>query len=300
VEQHIPNAGRLPAEAYNLAVIGQAQQLGPGSSALELWANLYREGAFRAPLPSGCWREADELLRAARAADESAGAGLAKSLEKSNRTFSPLADPLGIDFGAHRWLSLEREEAYTDWFGWILGQIEDAVQVLKLFGVQDESLLRECASEKPIIKRELPIHDGRLDLLIEFGRRLLIIVEVKTKSFDGVAARDQLVRYDRWAQNQFRTTLGYFVAVEPGEFGCPQRFTPLRWRELAPRIREQAWEWIRASKMQPRNGSDLIRAAMTLAFCGAVEQNLLRLSGKPAMFRTQLSADYLKDWSEKT
>jgi hypothetical protein len=52
--------------------------------------------------------------------------------------------------------------------------------------------------------------------------------------------------------------------------------------------------------MQPRNGSDLIRAAMTLAFCGAVEQNLLRLSGKPAMFRTQLSADYLKDWSEKT
>ena len=283
-----------------MAVIGQAEQLSRGSSALELWANLYREGAFRASLPSGSWRAADELLRAARAADESAEAGLAKSLEKSNRAFSPLADPLEVDFGAHRWLSQEREEAYSDWFGWIVEQIEDAGRVLKLFGVRDESLLRECASEKPIIKREFTIHDGRLDLFIEFGKRLLVIVEVKTKSFDGVAARNQLVRYDRWAQNQSRPTLGYFVAVEPAEFDCPQRFTPLRWRELSPRMREQAWEWIRASKKEPRNGSNLIRAAMTLAFCGTVEQNLLRLSGKPAMFRTQYSADYLEEWGEKT
>ncbi len=279
---------------------GQAEQLGPGSSALELWANLYRKGAFGASLPSGSWQAADELLRAARAADESAEAGLAKSLEKSNRTFTPLADPLEIDFGAHRWLSLEREEAYSDWFGWILQQIEDAVRVLKLFGVQDEGLLLACASEKPIIKREFTIHDGRLDLFIEFGKRLLVIVEVKTKSFDGVAARNQLVRYDRWAQNQFRPTLGYFVAVEPGEFGFPQRFTPLRWHELALRMRKLALEWIRAAKRQPQSGSDLIRAAMTLGFCGAVEQNLLLFSGKPAMFRTQLSADYLQEWGEKT
>jgi hypothetical protein len=38
---------------------------------------------------------------------------------------------------------------------------------------------------------------------------------------------------------------------------------------------------------------------MTLAFCGAVEQNLLRLSGKPERFRAQASSEYVKEWSAK-
>jgi hypothetical protein len=141
-----------------------------------LWANLYRRGAFRAPLPLGSWQAADDLLRIAKQADRSAGGALAESLDLSNRTFDPLADPLATEFGAHRWLSSEREEAYSDWFGWIPEQIGDARQILRLLGVRDRKLLRACASEEPLINRELKIPDGRPDLVVEFGKRLLVIV----------------------------------------------------------------------------------------------------------------------------
>jgi hypothetical protein len=267
---------------------------------LELWANLYQRGAFGSSLPSGSWQAGDDLLRVARAADCSAKDALPKSLDISNRGFDPLADPLAIDFGAHRWLSSEREEAYSDWLGWILEQIGDARRVLRLLGLRDKELLRECASEKPIINREFNIPDGRPDIVVEFGKRLLVVVEIKTTSFDEGAVRDQLKKYARWAQSRPQTACCYFAAVELGEFDCPAPFEPLPWRELTLQMREQAREWLRASKKQPRDGRDLIRAAMTLAFCGAVEQNLLGLSGEPTIFRTRSSVEYLEEWSAKT
>jgi Holliday junction resolvase-like predicted endonuclease len=280
-------------------MIDQPERLGPDSNTLKLWADMYQQGAFRTSLPSRCWQAADELLGVALAADCSARAGLEEILAISDQTFSPLADPLSIEFGAHRWLSSEREESYSDWLGWILEQIKDASQVLKLLGVHDEELLRGCASENPIVKREFRIPGGRLDLSVEFGKHLLVIVEIKTKSFDEDAVLEQLKKYSRWAQNQPQSTRCYFAAVESGEFACPEWIEPLPWRELALRIREQARNWIQASTRPPLDGRDLIRAAMTLAFCGAVEQNLLRLSGKPGRFRAQPSAEYLKEWSAK-
>jgi len=281
-----------------LYMIDAATHLAPGSRALKLWANLYRQGAFRVPLPSRSWHAADELIKAAKHADRSASGELAESLGVSSRVFDPLADPLATEFRAHRWLSSDREEAYSDWLGWILDQIGDAGRVLRLLGVSDKKLLRACASEEPIINREFTIPDGRPDLVVEFGKRLLIVVEIKTKSFDSVAARDQLERYARWIpdpRNRPQQVLCYFAAVEFGEFDDLSTFVPSPWRELTLRMREQAREWIRASKNQPPNRNYLIRAAMTLAFCGAVEQNLLGLSGKPVMFRTRLSAEYLKE-----
>jgi hypothetical protein len=284
-------------------MIDSAERLGSASRTLGLWANLYRRGAFRASLPLGSWQAADDLLRAAKQADRSADGALAESLASSNRTFDPLADPLAIEFRAHRWLSSEREEAYSDWFGWILEQIGDARRMLRLLGVRDRRLLRACAAEKPVINREFKIPDGRPDLVVEFGQRLLVIVEVKTKGFNRVAVRDQLAKYARWIpdpRNPPQRTLCYFVAVEFGEFDCPSPFEPLPWRDLTLRMREQAREWIRASKSRSPDRSDLVRAAMTLAFCGAVEQNLLGLSGKPVIFRTRSSAEYLEEWSAKT
>lgn len=169
--------------------------------------------------------------------------------------------------------------------------------------MRDRELLQACASDTPIINREFKIPDGRPDLVVEFGNRLLVIVEIKTKPFDRDAVRNQLTRYARWIPdpgNPPQRTLCCFVAVEFGEFDCPSPFEPLPWRDLTLRMREQAREWIRASKNQPPDRNDLIRAAMTLAFCGAVEQNLLGLSGKPVLFRTRFSAQYLEEWSAKT
>ena len=284
-------------------MIDSAERLGPASRTLGLWANLYRRGAFRAPLPSGSWQAVDDLIRIAKQADRSAGGALAESLASSNRTFDPLADPLAIEFRDHRWLSSEREEAYSDWLGWILEQIGDAGRILRLLGVRDRRLLRACAAEKPVINREFKIPDGRPDLVVEFGNRLLVIVEIKTKPFDWDAVRDQLARYARWIpdpRNPPQRTLRYFAAVELGELDCPSTFEPLPWRELTLRMREQAREWIRASKNHSLDRSDLVRAAMTLAFCGAVEQNLLGLSGKAVIFRTRSSAEYLEEWSART
>jgi hypothetical protein len=255
------------------------------------------------PHLSVLWEAADDLLRVAKSADRAGRGYLAESLTKSNRTFHPMADPLSVNFGAHRWLSSEREESYSDWFAWILEQIGDVGRILNLLGAKNEALVRECASERPAIDREFPMPDGRLDLAIKSGGRTLAIVEIKTKPFDIVAVRGQLERYALWIQTErqpLQPVHCCFVAADLREFECPVAFEPLEWRELTLRMREQACEWIRASKEEPRNGSDLVRAAMTLAFCGAVEQNLLGLSGTPVMFRTQASAEYLKEWSAKS
>jgi hypothetical protein len=41
---------RSAQEMYNVAMIDPAQRLGPPSRTLKLWASLYRQAAFRAPL----------------------------------------------------------------------------------------------------------------------------------------------------------------------------------------------------------------------------------------------------------
>jgi hypothetical protein len=59
------------------------------------------------PLPLASWQAADDLIKVAK---------------------------------------LEREESYSDWFGWILEQLGDSRRVLRLLGVQDRKLLRVCLS----------------------------------------------------------------------------------------------------------------------------------------------------------
>jgi hypothetical protein len=150
-------------------MIDPAERLGPGLNSLELWADLYRRGALRRVLPLGNWQTADELVRVAEVAGIEASDHLANLLRISDQTLDPLAEPLAVDFGAHRWLFRGREETYSDRLQWIPKQIADAPGILKLFGVQDEKLLLECATVKPTIKREQPIDDGRPDLVIKFG-----------------------------------------------------------------------------------------------------------------------------------
>ena len=60
-------------------MIDPAERLDPGSRTLELWASLYRRGAFRAPRPCGSWQAADDLIRVAKQADSSASGDLAEA-----------------------------------------------------------------------------------------------------------------------------------------------------------------------------------------------------------------------------
>src|ERR1700684_4121562 len=54
-----------------------------------------------------------------------------------------------------------KESAFRRTYLRILEQIKDAGRVLKVLGVRDGKFLRECASEKPTIKRETKIPTGR-------------------------------------------------------------------------------------------------------------------------------------------
>jgi hypothetical protein len=277
-------------------MVYQAERFGLAASSLKLWADLYQRGAFRRALPVGSWQAAHELIRAAEAADDAAIDFLEESLKRSSQTFAPLADPLAVDFGCHRWLSREREEAYSDWFEWILKQLADARRIFRLFGERDIDLIERCGSVVPTIKREFTIDNGRPDLVIHFGDRLRILVEIKTKWFDPDAVADQLKRYAQWCKIQRQPTHSYFVSVTFSEFSRQYGFEPLPWRELMLRIRELACEWVQTSQDRPQNAGDIIRAAMTLAFCGAVEQTLLGLSGRPGKLITQTSAEYVNEW----
>jgi hypothetical protein len=278
------------------------QQIDTQLEILELWADLYRKQAFQEGLSSKDWQAATELSETAKAAEDLSRRDLKNLLDRSSGSFHPLADPLTLDFGLHRWLSSEREEAYSDWFAWVLEQMGNFGQIFKLFTVGDKSFPLECASQKPIICRELSIlnRSRRPDLVIYCGDRPLLVVEIKTRSFDEELVRKQLTEYALWANGHQEPPRCFFVAVELGEFSCPMEFEPLPWRELSLRVREQVRAWVRAAQERQLDGGHFVRAAMALAFCGAVERNLLELSGEPKTFEAYTSKGYLQEWLART
>lgn len=265
---------------------------------LKQWADFYRVGAFRASLFPVDWQPATTLMRAAQTADEAARQTLIELLARSDLLFSPLGDPLSMDFGAHRWLAESREESYSDWFAWILTQIGEPTQILRLFGVSDENVSEPLSSRVRVREIEILDRSRRLDLLLPFGNQLFVIVEIKTKWFDQEEVREQLTEYAEWAAHQPVPTRCFFVAVESDDFECPDAFEFASWRDLSLRLRTVALEWIRG--VQEPKGSRLIATAMLLAFCGSVEENLLELSNERKKFSALASAQYLREFLDQT
>jgi hypothetical protein len=200
----------------------------------------------------------------------------------SANTFPGLGDPLEIDFRAHRWLRGTREESYSDWLAWIIDRQARAERILPLFGIEAGVLAgKTCSAD-----REFCTPRGRLDLVINCGERPVLAVEVKTSSEPDV---EQLERYLAWLK-QRRDSLGLvLLAIDLPEDLGPGDWTFCPWRDVSGRLRRWASAWLGEGRV--------MEAAMTLAFCGAVEQNLLgfRSGGltAPAM------AEYLEQWLEK-
>ena len=200
----------------------------------------------------------------------------------SANTFLGLGDPLEVDFGAHRWLRGAREESYSDWLAWIIDRQAKAERILPLFGIEAGL----SAGENCFADREFCTPQGRLDLVINCGGRAVLVVEIKTSSEpDG----EQLKRYFAWLE-QRRDSLGLvLLATDLPEDLEPSGWSFCPWREVSAGLRRWASIWLGEGR--------LMDAAMTLAFCGAVEQNLLgfRSDGltAPAM------AEYLEQWLEK-
>jgi hypothetical protein len=196
-------------------------------------------------------------------------------LGESNRYLAPLQDPLKTDFGLHRWLDGEREESYSDWLGWIIEQLAIPERITKL-------LLNESTNESTKLVGQLKVHressltvlEGkrRTDIEVIFGTQRAILIEVKLIDADEVDP-EQLKD-----QADYRSGFAHYLLLAlSGE--SPAVHTPFKlllWRELCIRLRKMIPELCR---------DNLITAAMSLAFVGAVEQNLL---GLPRSLKQQL------------
>ena len=164
----------------------------------------------------------------------------------------------------HRWLSGCREEVYSDWLAWTIERQRDAAQILPLFGLAGSV----GTDETWTVEREMVTAYGRLDLLLRNAKSGMLCVEIKTESIPG---EDQLERYESWLAGEHRLGL-VLLAVDPAEDKpMPDMCRFCSWTHVARTLRVWASKWLSQRRMYD--------AVMTLAFCGAIEQNLLSLGG---------------------
>jgi hypothetical protein len=246
------------------------------------WAALGKALQEAAPVQVP-WEPAARMVAAAEKDADVAAQILGALLKNSSAdTFPGLGDPLEVDFGAHRWLRGAREESYSDWLAWIINRQAKSERILPLFGIEAGALAgKTCSAD-----RECCTPRGRLDLVINCDESAVLAVEIKTSSEPD---DEQLKRYLALLK-QWRDSLGLvLLAIDlPENLGLGD-WTFCSWRDVSVRLRRWASIWLAEGR--------LMDAAMTLAFCGAVEQNLLGFSSDgisaPAM------AEYLEEWLEK-
>lgn len=246
------------------------------------WAALGKVLQEAAPVQVP-WEPAARMVAAAEK-DAGAAAQILGALLKNSsaNTFPGLGDPLEIDFSRHRWLRGAREESYSDWLAWIIDRQAKANRILPLFGIEAGVLAgKTCSAD-----REFRTPQGRMDLVINCGENAVLAVEIKTSSEPD---NEQLKRYLAWLK-QRRDSLGLvLLAIDLPEDLGPGDWSFCSWRDVSVRLQKWASIWLGEGR--------LTDAAMTLAFCGGVEQNLLGFSSDgisaPAM------AEYLEEWLEK-
>src|SRR5664279_1968883 len=92
---------------------------------LAKWAYYSSQMRHSGGRRASSWESARRMIDALKNRAEPEAARLRRYLRQSNEILRPLGEPLLIDFGLHRWLKEEREEAYSDWLAWIVGQLSD-------------------------------------------------------------------------------------------------------------------------------------------------------------------------------
>lgn len=238
--------------------------------------------------PEASWHPAAAMIAAAER-DAEVSEGVLKRLagRMSARIFPGLGDPLDptVDFGTHRWLAGSREESYSDWLAWILNRRGESGPVLRLFGLKPGPLARNtCWAD-----REVDTAQGRQDLVIRCGgrgNRGTFGVEIKTVSEPG---DDQLSRYLAWLKTQPAPRGLVLLAINQPENLSSDCWGFRSWEEVSSGLRTWACKWLRDGRR--------IDAAMTLAFCGAVEQNLVGLGSSG--LNAPRTARYLEEWLER-
>lgn len=192
-----------------------------------------------------------------------------KLLDESDRHLSPLGDPLRVDMGLNRWLFRAREESYSDWLAWILGQMSRPGDVCAVLGIRPKAM----PSGSVDLRREVVLKDGRLDLRIELPGHILIAVEVKKRSASGREKLKQAGYKRALSGGQYRRWRRYYIYLADETEGELQHgFTTRNWENVCLEVRDWAARLLKTRKADP---SMAVTVALALGFAGAVEQNLL-------------------------
>lgn len=190
------------------------------------------------------------------------------------------SEPFRVDLGLHRWLQDESEPVYSDWLQWIVRALDDKEWIFRLLGVGSGWPTIGLATPKPtVVNREVPVWKrdsgkllGFLDLMIWFGKKTRVVVEVK--KFDE--------NYEK--QSEYRKALeGDGVETDfillSNEFADSKdvcTFRARNWRSFC----------VEGRKLIPEVAREkgLAVATLMLAFIGAVEQNILGLTDLRRLF----------------
>jgi hypothetical protein len=185
----------------------------------------------------------------------------------------------------HRWLSSDREEAYSDWLGWIIEQLAKPKEIIALLcGDADASLLGQCAGVVEVHRERVFATDAgvrRTDIEVYFGSTKAILIEVKLIDADEVSEEQLDDQAHHGKEFERRFLLVTSGALKNGDFEL------ILWRDICLRLRRIVPD------ICERN---IAVAAMILAFVGAVEQNLLGLLSSDYWVRvSSITIDYLKE-----
>jgi hypothetical protein len=249
------------------------------------WAPVRRIVAARSAAPPNnnlqVWLPVARIIKNAQASQKLDQRVLGSLLRESNRLLSPLDDPFSTDFGLHRWLRGSREEVYSDWLAWTMEGLDNAGDAFRLF---DLHLPRNAARWKnTAVQRETPIPDGRLDIVLRWPDKALLVVEVKI-TIEESAYTGKQSRYRTWMDEQTEPYKEAVLLIVDAESGSSEGgFKRLDWRKVCLTLRCMA-----AGKLTTRTGGrrnprreHVIHSALMLAFAGAVEQNLLDMPRRP-------------------
>jgi hypothetical protein len=199
-----------------------------------------------------------------------------ETVQRSAERLSPLGEPLVVlDFTEHRWVAGHREEAHSDWLQWILANADPA-DVLRAFGVDDPETIAACIGCSVVVVREHCVREGhegstgRLDLLVELGDEVLLVVEVKLGEAENAdTEKNAGYRHSLEAEVRGRRFKHFVILVLDAKDEMYFGFKPRLWSDVCIRFR------LVAARLCRRG--EILRAAMILAYVAAVEQNLLKL-----------------------
>lgn len=227
---------------------------------LRRWASL---GRRHTNPPS--WSPITRIVAAAVRQQDLESKHIIDLLKASKDRLSPLDDPLTIDLGLHRWMSRDREEAYSDWLAWVITQISCPAKVWPIFGLSyggTESkirVIREAQTTEGHAGKT-----GRVDIGIWLGSHRALAVELKLGNADEADTEKNKGYSKDWAQQP------KVLVAATGDESDYGGFRLRTWGEVCIELR-----WLAGD-----DSLCLIVRALILAFVAAVEQNLLRFQGE--------------------